>query len=85
MHNYSKNISTYLKVYNAFLVPENDKAICQKQIEIGEGINLLFKKEVDCAKNGIKSLCPMTDTLDKNLHMCWEHDAIRNSSQVRSF
>ena len=27
----------------------------------------------------------MTDTLDKNLHMSWEHDAIRNISQVRYF
>jgi hypothetical protein len=27
----------------------------------------------------------MTDTLDKNLHMCWKHEAICNISQVRFF
>jgi hypothetical protein len=49
-----------------------------------EAINRSFKKKLSCANNDIKSLCSMTDTLDKNL-MCWKHDAIRNISQVRYF
>jgi len=47
------------------------------------GVNRSFKKKLGCANNDIKSLYSMTDTLDKNLHMCREHDAIRNISQVR--
>jgi hypothetical protein len=48
-------------------------------------MNLSFKKKIGCSNNDIKSLCSMTDTLDNNLHVCWEHDAIRNIAQVRYF